>query len=828
MDNNDRITESPDSIMGGLQFEIGDPPSGAGLSFTGEAEIEIEIGEAPEIAEALPEDEFDLPDEKTADFLYSTQNFIIDPLQPHPTYVPRFTEASENYRIRTDLERDTAAAATPKEQPHPTAELDEASVTPHIVVAPSTSSATVLTDESITILKFEGEHETTPTPDPDAVLEEELRSAVSIALAPEPAVTADEVAPVEKEQLEDEPTPRECPTIADPTLSLVMLDYTAADDAESISSEEAPLESVGEKSCFGEFTEESQQEGIKDRFLDKLMSVKVRLIAVSVLFAIIALIQTLAMLSVDVLGFIGLGNVTYAAAVVDFQLAACAFLFALPEFIRAVKALFGGVVAPELVLLPSVLAVLFHAAVIVATGAVGYPALGAFVAIQALLAVLSSYHRCKADFISFIIISKPGIKGVLDKRLTRTLPRENIALDGAVDEYKSKTARMFRAAFISDFFTRSGKSVENSFNNIAMLAISLGVAITAGLVSFFLGGTDAAVGAGSFAFVFLVSYPAFSILVHKLPYHRAATEAQSEGGAFVGEGSIYSSADIDVVAYEDTEIFGTEDVIIRKVHLYGKAYNATKAMLEMHSIFSVVGGPLAHVFSNAVDGKGKPACAIIVEDDGISGELDGNTVSVGNLEYMVRHGIKIPEDDYKTGISSTETTKVMYGAENGEVYVKFFVRYSFSESFTMLLPYLKAESVVPLIYTRDPNITTDLVRLLTLGEDLIRVMRKYAPEKGEMKAYKKVSAAIVTSEEKKSAAINMVLLSKRYIAFQESISLSELIVTAVGAGLSVTLSLTGMLTAASTYLALVQLLGCGYIYIRAIRAFDSKKKIKDN
>ena len=41
---------------------------------------------------------------------------------------------------------------------------------------------------------------------------------------------------------------------------------------------------------------------------------------------------------------------------------------------------------------------------------------------------------------------------------------------------------------------------------------------------------------------------------------------------------------------------------------------------------------------------------------------------------MISHGISIPDDDYRTNPAANDSTKVMYGAEDGEVYVKFFIR----------------------------------------------------------------------------------------------------------------------------------------------------------
>ncbi|MBQ2686259.1 MAG: hypothetical protein IJF55_00820, partial [Clostridia bacterium] len=396
-------------------------------------------------------------------------------------------------------------------------------------------------------------------------------------------------------------------------------------------------------------------------------------------------------------------------------------------------------------------------------------------------------------------MSRNVAKNVLDRRLTRELPRENLALDGVIDEYNSKTARMFRTVFVSNFFKRSSVSCENFVNSAMIIGIGAGISLVTGLVSFFLDGYSLVSGAQSLAMVFMFSYPVFSILNHKLPFKHLCSRAALEESAFVGESSVFEGADIDVFTYEDTEIFGIEDVSLRKVHLYGKAYNTPKAMKQMYALFSVVGGPLDFVFSSALDRKCPPAQDIIIEDNGISGMMDGHRICAGTEEYMLSHGISIPAEDYRTNTSSSDSTKVMYGAEDGAVYVKFFIRYSFSEEFTMLLPELKDKKIVPLVYTRDPNIDTELLRVLTLGEDIIRVMKKYVPRTAEEKTYRRVDSGIVTHGNKDNA-INMVLIAKKYATLQSSLAATELISMIVGAVLAVVLAIGDMFVLPATLL----------------------------
>ncbi len=815
----------------GLEFEIGDA-MGEQMTFDTEQSVPSLSFDSVEIdlsgAEKRSDEEFFVPDSFEIDEKYSSESFIDDPMQLAPTYMPRFTEASDNYRMYGSTRgASSVRGGTAKPAVDPTSEADESKAVSHVVVAPAAAPVRDTRDESITILKFDEAEDTAPV-DEEAEAVRELTDVVIGAAyldmndAPEPeAVECESGIPEEPE----EPAPAEVSEVSaelpDPFAGLDLVDYDARDtDPESLSAEEAPIES-GMYSGHGEFKNPAEQDSIKDRFLDHLMSVKIRLFGALTLFALMLAIDVLSLFSVDVLSIIGIGHIPFASAVVDLQLSACIALFALPELVRAVKNLFKRVFSPELVIIVSLLLISIHTLAVTVSSAVDYPVFGLLLGIQVLSAILASYYRISADFTSFKIISKNTVKSIMDKRFTRSLPRENLALDGAVDEYKSKIARMFRTAFISDFFARASRAVENSSNNVIMLLVSLGVSIITAIISWLLHGslTDFT---GSLAFVFLVSFPAFVMLVHKLPHYRSSVETKNEEGAFVGESSIYACSDVDVIAFDDVEIFGEDAVSIKKMHLYGKAYNASKAMEEMYALFAAVGGPLRDLFAESLDGKGLAAADITIEDDGISGTVYGRTVLAGTLDYMKRHGATVPDDDYRTNVAANDSTKVMYGAEDGEVYVKFFIRYSFSEEFTMLLPGLKRAGIVPLIYTRDPNLTADFFKMLTLGEDIIRVMKKYTLPFEEEKIYRRVSAGIVTLGGKLNA-INVLLLAKKYTAFQSGMSASELIAMVSGAVVSVLFALTASLGIPMVAIAALQLVWTGYLYIRTYSTFKDKR-----
>jgi hypothetical protein len=88
--------------------------------------------------------------------------------------------------------------------------------------------------------------------------------------------------------------------------------------------------------------------------------------------------------------------------------------------------------------------------------------------------------------------------------------------------------------------------------------------------------------------------------------------------------------------------------------------------------------------------------------------------------------------------------------------------------------------VTPLIYTRDPNITNELVDFLVGGKCAIRVMKKKSVLPESRTVYKSLSSGIVTVGDK-SDAVSALMSAKSYAALQSEIRIFELVVSLLGA-----------------------------------------------
>lgn len=534
-----------------------------------------------------------------------------------------------------------------------------------------------------------------------------------------------------------------------------------------------------------EFNTLSERDGFKDKFLDAIMAHRIRLIAALILSSLILIVENLKFFDISIpsrLGFEGDGVVM---AVIDLVFIVCMLALALPECVKAFKWIAFGRVVPELFIPIGAFVALVYYAVIFIHVPIDYPLFGLAFSLIATSSIIASLIKKKVDFANFKNISTASEKYIVDRKMTRSLPDENMATDGAVEGYKSKTARIFRAIFITDFFKRSGKCSENSAHIVVLIAANLAIALVSGTVAFFvLDGLYSAVK--TFTTVFMVGMPVFSILSHKTSFKRAVKCAQKEKSTFIGESAVLDYAGVDVLTFNDTEIFTNEDVSLQRIMLYGRNDNLEKAMYQMSSVFASVGGPLAGIFADSIEYAPTPAKNVRIDENGIVADVHGNQVRAGNLEYMLKCGISIPEDTSKDN-AALMSTKVMYAAENGEIYAKFYIRYTLSEEFTMIMPSLIDDGIIPLVYTKDPNIDVQLMRALTAGADTIRVCKKLAMFDPNDKVHERVSAGLVTTGDKLNV-INMLSLAKRYAGFHSVMTVVEMLAMVVGAGLAILLA----------------------------------------
>ena len=769
------------------------------------------------------------------------------PGAPRKPYVPKFTDASDRYRSRGDVkirERLGIKAPILEGDVNPdeikfnaTVEFEE-DINGSDAKAPE-NVAVDESDETLNVFKFTEEDRNAI----DVAVERE-REEIRKLLRPEPDPVNEEPKEEPKEEIV-EPETEEAPAIEEVAEAVEFTSVVEAEMAdpdnsefgvyefsEEIEEEDEPegiedASVVRENKRNQEFNNPAERDSIKDRFLDSIMAIRIREIA-SLVFAVALLVLEILSATKVITFKIFEYSENYASlGVVDFLLATCIFIMSLPETVKAVKRLFEKKIVPELLTLPSFIILSLYTLSVFLSGATSYPLFGLLFATVTLPIISASFYRTKADFIAFKMISQTEEKQIIDRKKTRELAQENMALDGIVDEFKSRIARTFRASFISDFFKNSDGTVVSPKHIAFIFGIPFGAGLVFAAAAYFLT-WNVVTSVAALALAVMLGCPAFAIIANKVSYFHTQRAAILSDSVAIGEDAYHNFSDVDVFAFDDSDIFGPDDVNLKRFMLYGEKDNMEKVMRQMCALFASVGGPLDYMFSNAIDNRvrHKSATAVIIEDDGICGDVAGHKISAGSEEYMRRNGIAIPSGAVTNDSgTSFDTIKVMYAAEDGEVYAKFYIRYSFSEEFTMTLPSLREAGIVPLVYTRDPNVSAELLNTLTTGAGGISVVKIYRPLKEET-VYNRVSASMITYGDKLDAA-GMIVLSKKYKNFSNYVRFAEISAMAVGVVLSLVLTLIGFGRFTVLAAALWQVIWCTAMRF-ASKIFFVREEKNDN
>lgn len=810
---------------GTLELEFGKESRG-GLVFEDGADDAVEaksVVEEPSVSltdeTSADTEEFLIPDSQEVSARFDSLAREVEKTKIFTTYIPRFTEVSENYRMAGEKTiepkvREVVDRATPvevTERIDPTAELPAEAEAEAVIVTSERGVKLEEYAESISIFKFSGEDSALTVPTESEAAQADGQAAQIDGDRNENAFSK---SPVGLNDFSSYTLPERR---AEDNDAAPTRDETAEDNKLAAYNPDA---AKGKRSRSGEYTALYQRDSFKDRFLDSILSVKVRLASVILLSLAVLFFENVGYLGVNVSELLRLSRVPYAVHVIDLQFTLCLFLLALPEITSAIAQLRKRTVAPELSLILSILTVALASVANIIICPERPLFVGSIFAVHVFFVVLGSNLRYLADFSAFKTTSRNSEKHVVDVSPTSSLAKENVALDGAVDSYKSRTVRLLRTSFITDFFKRTGTRTESGAASLAVISISFGIALVSGAVSYFL--LDGWISASyALALTYLIGVPIILCASHKMPYFHAQRLAGAEKTVIIGESSLYEYKDADVITFDDTEIFGADDVVLKRFMLYGDRENVARAMKLMSALFSSVGGPLDSIFANSLDKRVLPAEGVIIEDDGICGMVDGRRVSAGNYDYMLRHGVISGRDDNASDTSS-DTTKVMYAAEDGTLIAKFYIRYSFSEEFSSLLCELRANGIVPLIYTRDPNVNNELLKTLTVGQGGMRVLKQYDLPLAAPENILKGSAGIVTFGGKNNA-IRAVLLAKRYSALQGAIGIAAYILMGIGVAGSIVLVLARV-GIPSVFLAIWHIVGFLVLRIMSKRALGRSKK----
>ncbi len=189
-----------------------------------------------------------------------------------------------------------------------------------------------------------------------------------------------------------------------------------------------------------------------------------------------------------------------------------------------------------------------------------------------------------------------------------------------------------------------------------------------------------------------------------LPFINAAKRLQSTGAALAGWTGARLMSQGKMAVVRDLDLFPPDAVVLNGFKMLGD-FSPDKVITYAASLIRASGSGMTAVFNELL--RDQPTAFRNVsnfqhhEGGGIGGEVEGATVLLGSANFMIRMGIKVSQ---KVNLKSA-----VYVAIHSEVVGVFAVNYVASSSVPQSLTALHGHGVMPLLATRDFNITPAMV-----------------------------------------------------------------------------------------------------------------------
>ena len=212
--------------------------------------------------------------------------------------------------------------------------------------------------------------------------------------------------------------------------------------------------------------------------------------------------------------------------------------------------------------------------------------------------------------------------------------------------------------------------------------------------------------------VMTIGAPICRLICINAPISRASSYLVRKGAMLNGWAAIDEFGTAEVLTVNSEDLFPRGSVRLYSVKAYG-SIPVDDAMIYAASVVTQAGGPLSQVFEDLIEQRSDilpEAFDIRYENEmGVSGWVNDRPVLVGNRKMLELHGCEIPSKDYERLISKDGTRSPVYIAVSGNLAAVMLVDYHPTESTIEPVRKLVEGGVTLVIYTCDPNVTTEQI-----------------------------------------------------------------------------------------------------------------------
>ncbi len=394
---------------------------------------------------------------------------------------------------------------------------------------------------------------------------------------------------------------------------------------------------------------------------------------------------------------------------------------------------------------------------------------------------------------------------VYNKEFARELSR---GLGPEVDEVAYHAPTGFITGFLSKSYTGD---YSDNFYCVAAPVGFLGALLIGGVTGFL--SKNPVLAVSGFAATMCVCAPLSSAIVPHLMLGRMSKWLckGGEGAMLAGYETAEELAAVGAVLLDEKDIFPGESVQLHGMKVFAEK-RIDEAILDAASVILSCKGLMSGVFLNMIGGNQrmlKKVDSIIYEDGmGISAWVDGKRVLIGGRELMQNHEVECPSRDFEARYTRGGR-KVLYISNSGELSAMFVISYNGEVRTAERLAALERRGVSIILYTTDPNITSDLVSsVFGIRKGSVRVLpAKLHPEYSYLSRYRDHVTAGCAHHGGIAGILQLLRASGSVCRSVRAGAITQLVGIIVGYGLVAILIFTGSLELASFYALMLYGLG---------------------
>ncbi len=559
---------------------------------------------------------------------------------------------------------------------------------------------------------------------------------------------------------------------------------------------------------YHEYTSRNQISLFSERFKAEIASCTLRIAVLSCLCVLLLLLENMQYVGLTLGGiFAAPGGMAATHLILLIFVVLCS----VPTFSYAWRHLFGNRILPEIYFAICLVCALLYDVYLLFSSSVTPLLFGLIPAVGVLVASVVELAKVKGDYTAFRLVSSSGDKLAMAVSGGAQTKAEADAVADLEEGRDTRILSVKKVGFTAGFFHRVSRICEDVRKNLWLLITAVAASLMAAVISgVFQHSFDVALYA--FCVTVSFSFPACSLILHKLPVAQLFNRASVNNTAVVGEVSAIEYCDAAAAAFEDVEAFPARNVRVQRIKLYGD-HALDMVLYQVAGLFSLVGGPLDGVFRSSTAELGLPNQAELTEiaDGGIAAMVNGQTIRVGRGDYMLKNRIRMYYDPEDESILASGKVNVMYATCGDRLMAKFYIRYKMDADFEKDVEALSKRGVRTVIRTYDPNISGELIDSISYtGRFGIRVVKKTTEQQKDY-AVARLNSGIVTKTTTRDLLRTLFACRRmcRLVSFSET---CNMLVASGGMLLSLILAVFGALFGIpSVFFALYQLLWVGVI-----------------